>query len=212
MEFALVNNQGSSAGAAATARSSAGVESWLTKPAGAATVGNSTSVAATTTGTTPGFASSVVPVPTDATLPGTLVIANLRAVIQSCWVAGGSPGIVMCNAKDKVTISGFVGIATLYREAGTTSKGTAIVGAADLFISDFGEHRIVPNRFQRAATATAGSVVLVLDMDYWKVAYLTKVKQKEVGRTGAAERRLIDVNYCLVAASPTSSGKISDII
>ena len=81
-----------------------------------------------------------------------------------------------------------------------------------LFISDFGEHRIVPNRFQRAATATAGSVVLVLDMDYWKVAYLTKVKQKEVGRTGAAERRLIDVNYCLVAASPTSSGKISDII
>jgi hypothetical protein len=74
-----------------------------------------------------------------------------------------------------------------------------------LYISDFGEHRIVPNRFQRNRTA------LVLDMDYWAVAYLRKVKQKEIARTGGAEKRFIDCEFCLVARQPDSSGKIADL-
>jgi len=74
-----------------------------------------------------------------------------------------------------------------------------------LYISDFGEHRIVPNRFSRNRTA------LVLDMDYWAVAYLTKVKQKEIARTGTAEKRLVDVNFCLVSRNHAASGKIADL-
>ncbi len=98
------------------------------------------------------------------------------------------------------------GIATLYREAGNTAKGTAIVGAADIYISDFGEHRIVPNRFQRNRTC------FVLDMDYWAVAYLRKVSQKEIARTGGSEKRFIDVEFTLVADNPGSSGKIADLV
>lgn len=204
MEFALTQNQGSSAGAAGTARSSAGVESWLTMPTGAATVGNSTSIGTGTSQTTPGFASGVVPAPTDSTVTASFTVGPLKAVIASCWTAGGNPGVIMCGAAQKQTISAFAGIATLYREAGSTSKGTAIVGAADLYISDFGEHRIVPNRFSRQRT------ILVLDMDYWAVAYLEKVSQKPIARTGSAEKRLIDTTFCLVARNPQSSGKIAD--
>lgn len=207
MELALTQNQASSAGSASTARSSASVESWLTNPVGAAMVGNSTTIGTGTAQTTPGWTSGgSVLAPTDSTVAGTFVVGNLQAVISSCWTAGGNPGIVMVGSAMKRRISGFAGIATLYREAGSTAKGTAIVGAADIYISDFGEHRIVPNRFSRAAT------VLVLDMDYWGVAYLRKVSQKEIARTGAAIKRYMDVEFCLVAKNPQSSGKIADVV
>lgn len=211
MENALTGAQGSSAGGAATARSSAGVESWLTNPTGASMAGNSTgigaNISASSAATTPGWTSGgSILAPTDATAGGTFVVANLKAVIKACWTAGGNPGIIMCGPVTKQTISGFAGIATLYREAGSTAKGTAIVGAADIYISDFGEHRVVPNRFSRDRTC------LVLDMDYWKVGYLRKVSQKEIARTGASIKRFIDVEFCLVASNPQSSGKISDIL
>ena len=210
MEYALTRNQGSSAGSATTPRSSAGVESWLTNAAGASMVGNSTSIGTGSAAggyTTPGWTSgSSILAPTDATTAGTFTVAPLKSVIRSCWTAGGNPGIIMCGPVTKQTISGFVGIATLYREAGSTAKGTAIVGAADLYISDFGEHRVVPNRFMRDRTC------LVLDMDYWKVAYLRRVSQKEIARTGASIKRFIDTEFCLVASNPKASGKIADIL
>lgn len=205
MELALTQNQGSSAGGAATARSLASVESWLTMPVGSATVGNSTSLGTGTSQTTPGFSGSTVTAPTDSTVTGASDVTVLKSIIAQCWIAGGNPGIIMVGATQKQRISGFTGIATLYREAGTTSKGTAIVGAADIYISDFGEHRVVPNRFQRART------ILILDMDFWKVGYLRKVSQKEIARTGAAIKRFIDVEFTLVASQPLSSAKMADV-
>lgn len=74
-----------------------------------------------------------------------------------------------------------------------------------LYISDFGEHRVVPNRFQRNRTA------FVLDMDYWAVGYLRKVSQKEIARTGSSMKRFIDVEFCLIAQNPQSSGKACDL-
>ena len=206
MEQALTGNQSSSAGSASVVRSSAGIESWLTFTSGATNVGNSTSLGTGTAQTTPGWTSGgTLLSPTDSTVTGAFVVTALKATIAACWTAGGNPGLIMVGGAQKQVVSGFAGIATLYREAGSTAKGTAIVGAADLYISDFGEHRVVPNRFQRNRTA------LVLDMDYWAVAYLRKVQQKEIPRTGSAIKRFIDVEFCLVARNFYASGKIADL-
>lgn len=74
-----------------------------------------------------------------------------------------------------------------------------------LYISDFGEHRVVPNRFSRNRTA------LILDMDYWAVSYLRKVSQKEIARTGGAQKRYLDVEFGLVSRNEAASGKVSDL-
>ncbi len=58
MEYALVRNQASSAGGAATARTSAGIESWIT---------NRVLATGSTAGTTPGFVNGIVAAPTDGT-------------------------------------------------------------------------------------------------------------------------------------------------
>ena len=206
MEYALTQTQGSTAGSSASPRSSAGLESWICSTTGCATVGNGTSIGTGGNYTTPGYAAGGFAGPTDASLTATFTVTPLKHVIANCWTSGGNPGIIMVGGTQKQTVSGFSGIATLYREAGNTAKGTAIVGAADIYISDFGEHRIVPNRFQRNRTA------LILDMDYWAVAYLRKVSQKEIARTGGSEKRFIDVEFCLVADNPNSSGKVADLV
>ena len=206
IEYACLNHQGSSAGNSSTARSTASVESWLTNPTGASMAGNSTDIGSAGAPTTPGWTSGgSILAPTDNSLNGTIVVGNLKAVIAACWTAGGNPGIILCAAGVKQVMSGFAGIATIYREAGTTAKGTAIVGAADLYISDFGEHRIVPDRFNKT------NQVLILDMDYWSIGYLRPVRQIEIARTGASMRRFIDTEFCLIAQNPQSSGKISSV-
>ena len=206
MEMALTQNQASSAGSASAPRSLASLESWLTFTAGNTNVGNSTSLGTGTAQTTPGWTSGgSILAPTDSTVTGAFNVTALKGVIAACWTAGGNPGVIMVGGNQKQVVSGFAGIATLYREAGATAKGTAIVGAADIYISDFGEHRVVPNRFQRNRTA------FVLDMDYWGVAYLRKVSQKEIARTGAAVKRYMDVEFTLVSKNQNSSGKIADL-
>jgi len=215
MEFVLTQNKGSSAGSATVARNLGSLESWLWGDQAAAlagfsglmkgaTAGNSISLG-DTAGTTPSFASLIVAGPTDASSTSAFVVAALKRVIKNCWQAGGDPQIVMVGGATKQVVSAFAGIATIYREAGKTSKGTAIIGAADLYVSDFGEHRVIPNRNQRNRTA------FVLDMDFWSVAYLRSISQKEIARSGSAQKRFIDVAYTLVAKNPASSGKIADL-
>lgn len=215
MEYSLTRNNKSSVGSATVARQLGSLESWLWGDQAAAlsgyatimktgTVGNSITLG-DTAATTPGFAASVVAGPTDASSTSAFVVAALKRVIKNCWQSGGDPQIVMVGGATKQVVSGFAGIATLYRETGKTSKGTAIIGAADLYISDFGEHRVIPNRNQR------NQVAFVLDMDFWDVAYLRPISQKEIARSGSALKRFIDVSYTLVAKNPTSSGKIADL-
>ena len=194
MEWALTRNQASTNGGSATANSLGSLESWLST--------NNTHLG-TDIGTTPGFASGVVAAPTDGT-QATISETNLKNVISDVWTSGGEPGVIMTGAKNKERLSGFSGIATNFKNV---PQGQAtIVGAADLYVSDFGEHQIVPNRFSRDRT------VLVLDMSMWAMGVFRDIQQKELARTGDAEKRMIVAEYTLVARDEASSGKIADCV
>jgi len=199
MESILTQNHGSSAGGTGTARQLAGAESWLSvnKTTLGSGGGNSTTGFVTSTG--------LVSAAADASTAGTFVVSALKAIIRECWTNGGSPSVIMAGPFNKTQLSGFTGIATLYREASATASGTRIIGAADVYVSDFGEHRIVPNRFMRDRTC------LVLDMDYWAVHYLRKFQQYEIARTGDSEKRQIVSEYTLVCRNELASGKVTDL-
>jgi hypothetical protein len=199
MESILTANHGSSAGGSGTARQLAGAEAWLSV--------NKTSLGTGTAQTTPGFVTStgLVTAPTDSTVAVAATVTALKVVIRECWTNGGSPTVIMVGPFNKQAFSAFGGIATLYREATSTANGTRIVGAADVYVSDFGEHRIVPNRFQRDRTA------LVLDMDYWSVNYLRKFENNEIAKTGDADKRQLVAEYTLVCRNELASGKVTDL-
>lgn len=198
LEYAAVRNQGSTSGASGSAPTMAGVESWLSS--------NKTSLGATVAAaTTPGFASTGIVAPTDASVAGTFEKTGLDAIIQECWTAGGSPRVIMVGPYNKRQLSGFQGIATLYKDVPGISQGT-IVGGADIYVSDFGEHTVVPNRFSRDQTA------LVLDMDYFAIAYLRPFTQYPLAKTGDSERRQILAECTLEVRNEAASGKVTDLL
>ncbi len=200
LEYALVRNQASSAGSGAVASRMAGLESWIAT--------NKTSVGAASGSapvTTPGFAAGVVASPTDSTAAGSVTETHLKSVIQSVWAAGGDPGTLMVGPATKSKVStAFAGIATRYRDA-NKNGGAAIVSGVDLYISDFGEHKIVPNRFVRDQN------ILVLDMEYWALATLRPLKAMELAKTGDSDRKQLIMEATLVSKNEKASGKVTDI-
>jgi len=195
MEYALTRNQASSAGGTGTARSLASLESWLAT--------NKTSVGTGTAQTTPGFSSGTVAAPTDSTVQGTFTRAALNDVIQKCWTEGGDPKIIMTGPFNKTIASGFSNIATLYKNVAPGQQGEILAGA-DLYVSDFGQHQIVPNRFQRDRT------VLVLDMEYLGVATLRDMETMPLAKTGDADRTQLLTEFTLVVKNEKASGKVTD--
>jgi hypothetical protein len=197
VEFALVRNQASTSGAAGGGATLASVESWLAT--------NKTSVGTGTAQTTPGYSGGTVASPTDSTVAGTATEAALKAVIQACWTQGGDPGVLMVGPATKSKISGsFNGVATRYREVPGGQQAT-IVSGVDLYVSDFGEHEIVPNRFMRDQN------ILVLDMDYWTVASLRGFQSFDLAKTGDSNKKQILTELTLVSNNEKASGKVSDI-
>lgn len=204
MEFALVRNQASSLGADATARASAGIESWIAGPTAntAGTLANV--VSATTNGashTTPGFSAGLVSAPTDGTT-GALTIGQLNAALGGAWEDGGDPRVILVGAKQKQVIDGFSGVAQ--RQINVSARSEAsIVGAANMYVSSFGSpHMVVLSRYVR------DSVVLCLDPDYWAVAYLRKPQMKDLAKTGDATKKLLVAEFGLVCRNPNASSKV----
>lgn len=198
LEYAVVRNQASSAGNGSTQPARmAGVESWLAT--------NKQSVGQGTNQTTPGYSSGTVASPTDSTAAGTLTESALKTVIQSVWAAGGDPKVLMVGPATKSKISsGFTGIATRFRDV-PAGKQAQVVSGVDLYVSDFGTHRIVPNRFMRDQN------ILVLDMEYWQLAQLRPLKKFDLAKTGDSERKQLLMEVTLVARNEKASGKVCDI-
>ena len=195
MEFALTQNQASSAGGAGTARSLASLESWLAT--------NKTSVGTGTAQTTPGFASGTVAAPTDSSVAGSFTKAALDAVIEACWTQGGDPKVIMCGPHNRTQLSGFTGISTLQTDA-NANQDVTLMGAVDFYKSNFGILKVVPNRFQRDQT------VFVLDMEYIAVDTLRDMQVNPLAKTGDNDKAQLICEYTLAVRNEAASGKVTD--
>lgn len=200
LEKTIVSANAATAGVAASAAKLAGMEAWIAT--NKATVGGTTANA-----TTPGLDTSagyVNTAPTDVT-QGTLSETALKNVIQLAWAAGGEPTIIMCAGTVKQKISaGFTGISTRYRDVPSKQQAEIIAGA-DTYVSDFGVHTVVPNRFMRDRT------VLVLDPQYWEISALRNFKMEKLAKTGDADKHHIVGEYTLVSRNEKASAKVTDI-
>lgn len=193
MEYAIVRNQASSAGGAATARSSAGMESWIT---------NRVLATGSTSGSTPGFSGGLVAAPTDGTSV-TFIEADLKSALQLAWTDGGEPSTILMSATNKSRFSGFSGIATKFNNVQGTTQAT-ITGAADVYVSDFGNHTVKLDRFMRDAA------VLCIDPGYVGLASLRPLSKEELAKTGDSTKYLLTAEYALVVQNPDAHAKVQN--
>jgi len=192
MESALLANQAAVAGNTTTARRTAGLPAWLTSNTSFGTGGadptvGSTPTAARTDGTQRAFTETL-----------------LKDVVAEVWTSGGTPKMLMVGAFNKQAASAFSGIATKFRDV-PAGQQAQIIGAADVYVSDFGTINIVPNRFQRARDA------FVVDPEYASLAILRPIQQTELAKTGDAEKRLMLVEYGLKVSNQAAHGIVADL-
>lgn len=199
MEYAAIRNQASSAGGTGAARSSAGLESWIGGNRILAKLGGATN----TTGTTPGFSSGLVAAPTDGT-QATFIETDLQDALEAAWVDGGDPSVILMSSVNKQRFSAFAGIATKYNEVKSGSQGR-IVGAADVYTSDFGNHMVKLSRQCR------DNAVLCIDPDYVGIATLRPMQKEKLAKVGDSENYQIVCEWTLVVQNSNAHAKVQDV-
>lgn len=191
METSLTGNYASVAGDASTARASAGFEAWIqTNDSRGAGGGNT------------GFTGGIQAAATDGT-QRSFTESLLKDVLQLCWENGGEPTMLMVGAFNKKQASSFGGVADAVRDTG--NKRATIIGAADVYVSDWGTLNIVPNRFSRSRSA------LVVDPSMWKLCYYQRFKTEDLAKTGHSDRKMLSVEYTLEACNEKGSGCVADL-
>lgn len=196
-------NNATVAGNSTTASETAGLGAWL-----------KTNTSRGATGTDPALSNTTYGEPTTAAGDGTqraLSEATLLGILKDCYVQGGNPNMIMVGPTVKQRFSNYMfgssaRIATQYQDQGPSRRGgVSVVGAVDVYVSDFTVLDIVPNRFQRERD------VWVLDTEYWEITYLDGYKTETIAKIGDAERRHILVDWGLKSNNEAASGVVADI-
>lgn len=190
METIITANQGRDAGTSSTARKLGALLSWIKTNTSKGTSGTDPTTIGVSTrsdGATRSFTETI-----------------LKDVIQKVYTAGGTPKVLMVGAYQKQQVSGFAGIAA-QRYMAPGNEPTTIIGAADVYMSDFGTVSVVPNRFMRTRDA------LVLDPDYAALAYLRPFATNELARTGDSEKTQILAEFTLEVRNEAAHGIAADL-
>ena len=196
IEMRLTSNKAAVPGGAATAGESAGAVAFIITNASRGAGG----AAPTLSGTTTGYPNAAA---TNGTLRN-LTEAMLKTVHQLAWTAGGTPNVLLMSGLLKQTASTFAGIAQIRKDV--PGKGPAtIIGAADVYVSDFGEVAFVPSRF------TTGRDALLLDMGLWKLADLQPYELTELAKTGHSDRKMLAREYTLQCSNEAGNAVIADV-
>lgn len=195
MEKTLLSNNVAAAGNSSTARTLGGLQAWLGTNAvlGASGTAGSGGTTARVSGT-------------DATFTE----AMLKSAVKQAFVQGGNPSVLMVTPTQKQVVSGFAGIAEQRYQAPSNAP-TTIVGAADVYLSDFGTLSVVPNRFMTADSGDGGEVAFVLDPEYAAVAYLRPFQTNELAKTGDSEKTQLLVEYTLEVKNEKAHAIIADL-
>jgi hypothetical protein len=193
MEARFCGNLASRAESGANARLAAGVQAFLT-----------TNVDRGVGGANGGFSAGIVAAATNGTLRQLTEDQVTQVQAERFAESGAVEGAVaFMSGPLKQRFARFTGIADIRKDAG--SGRATIVGGADVYVSDFGDIRLVPHpyAFSRA--------VLIADPSMAEVAMLDGYKTEDLAKTGDNERFLITVEAALVVKNEKAHGIVADV-
>jgi hypothetical protein len=197
LEYALVRNQASENGSAATARTMASLESWIATSG----VGNGVKATGSSGGTTVGYSGGTVAAPAATVTAKAFGEANLKTALGYAWTDGGDPSVIMMSSKNKEKFSGFTGIATRFNDVRGATEAN-IISAADIYVSDYGVHKAVMNRYMR------DEAVLCIDPEYVGVAFLRGFQTKDIPAARDGTEKAILCEATLVVQNPLAHAKV----
>ncbi len=186
-------NQAGVTGDSTTAPKTASLQAWV-----------KTNTSIGSGGANPSWSSGV---PTPARTDGTqraLTETLLKAVLQATFTSGGDANILMVGPYNKGVVSGFSGIATRFRDV-AAGQQAQIVGGADIYVGDFGQLKVVPNRFQRERDA------FVVDPAMASILTLRPFQVEDLAKTGDASKKMLITEYALKVNNEAAFGIVADL-
>jgi hypothetical protein len=205
MEVILMSNQASSAGSGdgATNRKLGGYRAWLA---------SNDQLGAN--GASGGFNSGTGVV--DAATNGdqrAFTKTILDAMILSTYNAGGNPTVLMASPYVKTVFSGFMDNADVapFRYNATPGKKNTIIAAADVYLSDFGEISVVPNRQMARAGATIARNAFLITPNMVSIGVFDDISLEKPAKTGDAEKRVLVTEYTLLVQNEAAHGVAADL-
>lgn len=189
MEAILLGNTGQNAGNTTTARTLRSFNAWLSGNGSRGTSGaDSTAATAAATDATTGALR-------------TFTEDMLKDAILDAFSDGGEPNLVLVGPFNKQKFSTFTGRST----SQVVVRQDVVDGAAELYRSDFGVLKVVPNRSQRDRDA------FIVDTTKVAVAGLRMFEPQELGRVGDAVTRDIISEFTLEMRHPDAHAGVLDL-
>ena len=190
MEAIITANQGRDAGSSTTARKLGAILSWL-----------KTNTSKGTSGTDP----TTIGVSTRSDgATRTFTEQLLKDEVAAAFDSGGNPTMLVVGSGLKQKVSSFAGIAA-QRYMAPGDQPTTIIGAADVYMSDFGTLQVVPDRFMRTRDA------LLLDPEYAALAYLRPFQTNDLAKTGDSEKTQLLAEFTLEMRNEAAHAGIYDL-
>jgi hypothetical protein len=118
---------------------------------------------------------------------------NLMATLQALYVNGVDPDVLMVPPAESLAISNYAAASGRYRtlsDANSTQAST-IVNVIDLYVSPFGEVKVILNRFQLATD------YLIFDPAMWERPVLRPWSRETLAKVGDSTRMLIVGEFSL---------------
>jgi hypothetical protein len=204
MEKMLMDNVAQSAGAGpspgpATARATGGLGSWV------ATNYHTLGGAPSPPGLGSASAGTGTNTASDATSTGTLTEAGMKTVIKECFDSGGTPDTILVGSANKQVISALTQTVSSLRTDANKQAPAHVVASVDVYVSDFGSFKIIPDRFQRARDCW------FIDFDFWAVAYLRPFQTESLAKTGDSIKQMIIAEYGLMSKNQAANGFLADV-
>ena len=197
MEKTILSNVAQSAGTTTAARLLGGMQTWL-----------KSNFVTMTDGVAPTTADGNN-VRTEGATAAAFTEAKLKECVKKVFENGGSPTMLVVPPTQKQVVSEFAGIAAQRYEA-PKAKATTIIGAADVYLSDFGTLSVVPDRLM-TADDTPAEQALVLDPTMASIATLRPFQSQLLAKTGDSEKHQMIVEYTLAVNNEKAHGIVADL-
>lgn len=190
METIITANQGRDAGSSSSARKLGAILSWL-----------KTNTSKGTSGTDP----TTIGVSTRSDgATRTFTEQLLKDEVAAAFDSGGNPTMLVVGSGLKQKVSSFAGIAA-QRYMAPGDQPTTIIGAADVYMSDFGTLSVVPDRFMRTRDA------LLIDPEYMALSYLRPFQTNDLAKTGDSEKTQLLCEFTLEMRNEAASAIVADL-
>jgi hypothetical protein len=128
--------------------------------------------------------------------------AAVLSVNQKLYEAGAEAKYMMIKPADSLIVANFAAASGRNRDFTT---GKSIVNAVDLYVSPFGEQKVILNRFIKATEA------LVFDPSMWALVVLRPFTRELLAKTGDSERHMIVGEYSLKHKNYKGTGRITGL-